>query len=170
MIWLYIIVFIFALTFLYASWRAAPWLPMYGKDLSRVINLARLKEGERFYDLGAGDGRTLLAAADAGVFAEGFEISLLPYLLAKFKIIFFKKKNKPKIYFRDFWNINLGEADVVFVFLLPRIMNQLKAKMETELKPGARIICYVWPMPGWEPAAVDAVSGQPKMYSYIKGS
>jgi hypothetical protein len=168
MIWLYIIVFIFALTFLYASWRAAPWLPMYSNDGARAVVLARFRAGDKFYDLGAGDGRTLVAAAEAGAYSEGFEISLFPYLLAKIKIFFSSVKNKPKIYFRDFWKINLGEADVIFVFLMPRIMEKLKVKMEKELKSGARIICYTWPMPGWEPAAVDDIPGRPKIYLYIR--
>ncbi|HTX86788.1 MAG TPA: SAM-dependent methyltransferase [Candidatus Nanoarchaeia archaeon] len=168
MIWVYIIVFIFALTFLYASWRAAPWLPMYANDVARVIDLAKIKEGEKFFDLGAGDGRTLFAAAGAGAISEGFEISLLPYLITKIKILCSPKKNKPKIFFRDFWKINLSEADVIFVFLMPRIMEKLKEKMEKELKPGARIICYTWPMPGWEPAAVDDIPGRLKIYLYKK--
>jgi SAM-dependent methyltransferase len=166
MIWLYIIVFIFALTFLYASWRAAPWLPMYANDVARSIGLVKFKEGEKFFDLGAGDGRTLFAAMAAGAIAEGFEISLLPYLITKIKILFSSVKNKPKIFFRDFWKINLGEADVIFVFLMPRIMGKLKEKMEKELKPGARIICYTWPMPGWQPAIVNDISGRPKIYIY----
>jgi hypothetical protein len=168
MIWLYIIVFIFALTFLYASWRAAPWLPMYRQDVARAIGLAKIKAGDKFFDLGAGDGRTLFAAAAAGAISEGFEISLLPYLITKIKILFSQDKNKTKIFFRDFWKINLGEADVIFVFLMPRIMEKLKEKMEKELKPGARIICYTWPMPGWTPAAIDDTPGSPKSYLYIR--
>jgi SAM-dependent methyltransferase len=166
MIWLYLIVFIFGFTFVYASWRAAPWLPMFREDVSRAISLAKLKEGEKFYDLGAGDGRTLIAAANAGAQAEGFEISLLPYLLAKIKFIFYSGKNKPKIYFRDFWKIDLSQADAVFVFLLPRIMNRMKEKTEKELKPGARVICYSWPMPGWQPEIIDDVKSRLKIYLY----
>jgi hypothetical protein len=166
MIWLYIIVFIFSLTFLYASWKAAPWLPMYRQDVERAIAMAGLKEGEKFFDIGAGDGRTLFAAASRGAIAEGFEISLLPYLLAKVKIFFSQEKNKPKIFFRDLWKINLGTADATFVFLTPRIMEKLRVKMEKELKAGARIICYTWPMPGWEPAEINNVPGRPKVYLY----
>jgi SAM-dependent methyltransferase len=164
--WLYFFVFIFVLTFSYACLLAAPWVPMYARDVKRGIGLAEIKAGERFYDLGAGDGRTLLAAAALGAQAEGFEISLLPYLIAKFKIIFSKVKNKPKIYFRDLWKINLGQADVIFVFLLPRIMQKMKEKMEKELKPGARIICYTWPMPGWTAAKVSEAEGGSKVYLY----
>jgi len=128
--------FYFCLTFLYASWRAAPWLPMFARDVQRAAELAAFKPGEKFFDLGAGDGRILLAASALGAQAEGFEISLLPYLIAKFKIIFSREKNRPKIFFRDFWKINLGEADVVFVFLLPRIMGKAENKNGKRVKAG----------------------------------
>jgi hypothetical protein len=168
MIWLYLIVLIFAITFVYAAWTAAPWLPMYGRDVERAILLAQIKEGEKFFDIGAGDGRTLFSAAAKGAIAEGFEISLLPYLMTKFKIFFSKDKNKPKIFFRNLWKINLGGADVVFVFLMPRIMEKLRVKMEKEMKLGARIICYTWPMPGWEPKEVSEAAGGAKAYLYVR--
>jgi SAM-dependent methyltransferase len=166
MIWLYLVIFIFSLTFLYASWRAAPWLPMYRQDVKRAVGLAEIKNGEVFIDLGAGDGRTILAAADLGAKAIGYEISLLPYLIAKYKILF--SKNNAQIYFHDFWRTDLKKADVIFVFLMPRIMQKLKLKMEKELKPGARIICYTWPMPGWEPKEVSEAAGGAKVYLYVR--
>ena len=168
MIWIYLVVFIFGVTFVYASWRAAPWLPMYREDVERAVKLAGLKPGEKFYDIGAGDGRTLFAAAAAGAVSSGLEISLLPYLITKFKIIFSIGKNKPKIYFRDFWRMNMGEADAIFVFLMPRIMQKLRKKMEQELKPGTRVICYTWPMPDCTPAQVDNIPGRPKIYLYTR--
>jgi hypothetical protein len=168
LIWLYLVVFIFGLTFVYAAWRAAPWLPMRANDVKRAMALAEIKAGERFYDLGAGDGRMLFGAAALGATAEGFEISLLPYLIARFKIIFSREKNRPKIFFRDFWKTNLAGADVIFVFLLPRIMEKLKGKMEKELKPDARIICYTWPMPGWTAKTVSEAEEGAKIYLYVK--
>jgi SAM-dependent methyltransferase len=168
MVWLGLIVFIFALSFLYASWRAAPWVPMRANDVARVIALAKLKEGEIFYDLGSGDGRTILAAAQTGARAEGFEISLLPYLIAKIREIFISDKNKPQTHFKDFWHVDLSRADVVYIFLMPAIREKMKQKMERELRPGARVICYVWPMLGWPEAAVDDLPGRPKLRLYVR--
>jgi hypothetical protein len=62
--------------------------------------------------------------------------------------------------------VDLKEADAVFVFLMPRIMPKLREKMERELKPGARVVCYSWPIPGWQPRAVDDAPGRPKIYLY----
>ncbi len=168
LIWVYAVILIFCLTFLYASWRGAPWVPMRADDVVRAMRLAKIKEGEIFFDLGCGDGRSLLAAARAGAKAEGFEISLLPYFLAKIKIFFCKGKNKPKIYFRDLWRADLSRANTIFVFLTPRVMDRLREKMEKELKSGVKIICYVWPMPGWNPVETENIPGRFKIYRYIK--
>ena len=70
--------------------------------------------------------------------------------------------------FRDLWKVNLSEADIVFVFLMPRIMQKLKEKMEKELKPGAKIICYAWPIPGWEIKTISEAEGGAKIYLYVR--
>ncbi|HTW97081.1 MAG TPA: 50S ribosomal protein L11 methyltransferase [Candidatus Methylomirabilis sp.] len=168
MIWLYLIVFIFGLSFLYGAYRAAPFLPMHAADVERVIKLAELKPGEKFFDLGCGEGRTLIAAARVGAEATGYEISLLPYIWAKIKILFYRGPNKSKVFFRDFWKINLGEADVVYNFLMPRVMAKLREKLKKELKPGARVINYTFYLPDWNPEKIDDIPGRPKIYLYRK--
>ena len=169
--WLYIIALIFTFSFAYACFRAAPWVPMHAKDVPRVMALARLSEGEVFFDLGAGDGRTIIAAAQAGAKAKGYEISLLPFFIAWGKILFSGQIKNSKMIFRDFWHVDLSRADIIFVFLMPKIRERLKEKIEREMKPGSRIITYVWPMIGWEADQIDVVEGRPKIYSYsIKGS
>jgi SAM-dependent methyltransferase len=168
MFWLVLVVVIFSASFLYASWRAAPWVPIRANDVQRVIALARLKEGEVFYDLGSGDGRTLLAAAKAGAKAEGFEISLLPYLIAKVREKFANTKTRPQTHFKDFWHIDLSQADVVYIFLMPAVREKMKEKMERELRPGTRVICYVWPMLGWTETEIDNLPDRPKLRLYIR--
>jgi SAM-dependent methyltransferase len=168
--WLYIIVLIILLSFVYASLRAAPWVPMRSNDVKRAIDLAEIKEGEVFYDLGSGDGRMIFAAARVGARAIGFEISLLPYLIARSKEFFVKAKIKPQTKLRDFWSIDLSAADIVYIFLMPKIREKMKEKMGKELRPGTKIICYVWPIPGWQPDKIDDVPGRPKLYLYTKGS
>lgn len=162
-----LILLIFLFTFIYASMRAAPWVPMHGKDVERVIKLADIKPWMRMYDLGCGDARVVCAAARAGAHATGFEVSLLPYLIAHVCCALQKNKNA-RIRFRDFWRADLRGADVVYFFLMPKIYPKLKEKLERELKPGAKVIAYVWPMHGWTPTAVDRISGRPTLYVYTR--
>lgn len=161
------IILLFLFTFVYASLRAAPWVPMHASDVERFLQLAQVRPGERVYDIGCGDGRVVRAAARAGAHATGFEVSLLPYLLAQADIAFYKNHNA-RVLYKDFWYADVRDADVVYFFLMPKIYPKLKEKLERELKPGARVIAYVWPIPDWTPHAVNRLPGKPSLYLYIK--
>ena len=163
-----IIIFIAALltTAVYAGWRAAPWVPTRKKDIDRFLNLAEIKQGQKVYDLGCGDGRMICAAAKAGAKTKGLEISLFPFLLANIRRLFQKEKQKIKILYKDLWHTNLADADIVYFFLMPKVYPKLKDKFERELKTGTKIIAYVWPIEGWTPIKMDEVGGRSKIYMY----
>ena len=153
-------------TAVYSLVRGIGWVPTWQRDIDRFLKLADIKPGQRVYDLGCGDGRLVIAAAKKGAKSVGLEISILPFVVAYLRNFF--SRNKAQIKFRDFWMIDLKEADVVYFFLIPRIYEQLKNKLEKELKPGARVIAYVWPITSWTPNQIDEVPGQPTMYLYIR--
>lgn len=152
MFFLYILGLACLFTFGYGAWRAAPWLPTRRIDTDRFLGIAALKPGERFYDLGCGDGRIIAAAAEAGAHATGFEVALLPYVLAKVRT---RRYATALIRYSDFWKRDIADADVVYVFLTTRIYPRLEEKLFRELKPGARVICYAWPLPTWKPLTVE---------------
>ncbi len=156
--------FVLVATFAYAGFRGAPWVPTYRHDVERFLQLAEIKPGQKFYDLGCGDGRIVCAAAKAGAQAQGFEISLLPYFLAKLRCV--SQRKRCAIRYRDFWKVNLGDADLVYFFLMKKCYPKLKEKLARELKPGTKVIAYVWPIEGWSPVAVDMVKGYPPVYVY----
>lgn len=132
---------------------AAPFFPSTKAVMRRAMKEADLKPGEIFYDLGAGTGTSLIIADKKfGAHAVGFEISILPYLVAKIKIFIFR--SHAKMFFRSLFNEDLRKADVVFCFLLPRTMEKLETKLKTELKPGARIIAYTFPLPKMKPEKI----------------
>lgn len=158
--------FVVLLTFAYGSLRGAPWVPTKKRDVERFLKLSQLKPGQKMVDLGCGDGRLLCVAAQEGAKAQGFEVSLLPYFLANLRRLFHKDKSRIKISYRDVWQCNLSDADLVYVFLMPKIYPRLKQKFENELKPSARVIAYVWPIQGWEPVTIDSKKGCPNLYLY----
>lgn len=163
---LLILILAIAITTIYALVRGIGWVPTWQRDVDRFLKLADIKAGEKVYDLGCGDGRLVIAAAKKGAQGIGLEVSILPFIAAYLRNIF--SGSRAKIKFRDFWLVDLKEADVVYFFLIPRIYEQLKNKLEKELKPGARVVAYVWPISGWTPKVVDETTGQPKMYLYIR--
>ena len=163
---LLILVLAIAITTIYSLVRGIGWVPTWQKDIDRFLKLAEIKSGQKVYDLGCGDGRLVIAAAKNGARAIGLEVSILPFIGGYLRKIF--SGSKAQIKFRDFWLVDLRDADVVYFFLIPRIYQQLKNKLEKELKPGARVIAYVWPIEGWQPAVVDKPAGRPAMYLYIR--
>ncbi|MDD5289833.1 MAG: hypothetical protein PHT40_01360 [Patescibacteria group bacterium] len=165
------------LSALYASLSAAPWLPTRKREVERMVELAGLKPGDVVYDLGCGDGRLLLAAKKKvpEIKVVGVEISFLLYLITKIRLFFYNviprnrqlavtrnlvrnpsadihrlQDDKPQVLFKNLFKVNLSDADVVFIYLLPKCYEQLKAKLERELRPGSRVVVGVWPIKGWE--------------------
>ena len=144
---LYLLLFLILATAVYGAISAAPWVPTKSRDVKRMIALADIKEGERVYDLGCGDGRFVFAAASKGAEAIGVEVFILPYLYAWLKSLFYKKS---KIMFGDFFNYDLSGADVVFIFLMEKGYGKLVEKFNKELKPGARVVIYCWGIDQWK--------------------
>ncbi len=150
-------VFVIFGTAMYASFSVAPWLPVFKKDIKRIIRLADLKPGKVIYDLGSGDGRVLIGLANNTDASRviGYEISFLFYLISYLRILFLGLSKKAEIIFGDFLYRDLSNADVIFFFLTPMAMKKLKPKFEKELKKGTRILSYNFSIPGWKKIAVD---------------
>ncbi len=163
---LYVLVFVVLLTAGYASLRGAPWVPTRKRDVARFLSIADIRQGSVMVDLGCGDGRLVVAAAQVGATARGYEISIFPYILALLRVRFAVPKVHATILFRDLWKVDLRDVDVVYFFLMPDKIAALKEKFERELKPGAQIISYVWPIKGWTPARALKEPGLTNVYLY----
>ncbi|MFA6271670.1 MAG: class I SAM-dependent methyltransferase [Patescibacteria group bacterium] len=157
-----IIVFFALGTMAFAGYRGAPWVPTKKKDLDRLINLAEIKDGESVYELGSGDGRILFEIAKRfKVSAIGVEISFLPYVYSKIKSqvmntkIVHKMKGRVLIKYRNLFQQSLNSADLVICFLMPKSITELEAKFSSELKKGAKVISYVFPLKSYVPIAVS---------------
>ncbi|MFA5135202.1 MAG: hypothetical protein WC505_05485 [Patescibacteria group bacterium] len=143
----------------YAGLRAAPWLPVFKRDIARIVALAGVREGEVAYDLGSGDGRVLIALANntKARLLVGYEISFLLYVWSVIRVRFLGFRKRIEVRYGDFLTRDLSQADVIFCFLTPMAMKKLDPKFRGELRPGTRIISYSFSLPGWEPEAVDRV-------------
>lgn len=127
----------------------APFVPTPMVRVKKIIELAKIKPGEKVYDIGCGDGRMVyIAANDYDADATGFELSPLVYCLARIRKFFWK--SKAKIEFTDFRYKNLGNADVIVCYLLPEALARLQPKLEAELKKGARVVSYAFSIGTWK--------------------
>lgn len=152
-----IVIFILLLSTAYAAYSLAPWVPTRKKDLTRICELAELKAGEKFYDLGCGEGRVVFyTAKNFKTNSIGIELSLPFYLICQIQLLFRKNPNI-KFLFKNLYNQNLADADVVFMFAASseHISEKLKTKLKKELKPSTRIISYVFPITNWQPAKIN---------------
>lgn len=139
----------------FAGVRAAPWLPTRQKDVVRMLRLAKVQPGELLLDLGAGDGRFLLEAVEKhAARARGFEISLLPYLAATWRLRRIPKA-KAQMLLRDFFRQPLQDADVIACFLTPKAMEKLEQKWLKEARSGSRLVSYAFPFLNYQPRIVD---------------
>ncbi len=148
----------------YAGLKAAPWVPTGKKSLQTCLDLCELVPGQTIFDLGSGDGRLLLAAADRDVKAIGYEMSLGFYLLSQVRTLFHPKRALISTHWSDFWKADWCEADVIYVFLTRRIYPKLCQKLLAETKPGTKVVTYIWPIDGW---TADAVGGLPGRELYL---
>lgn len=138
----------------YGALSAAPWVPIRRKDIKRLLEFGGVGPNQKLYDLGCGDGRIVAEAAKLGAQASGFEIALLPFWLARLRLLLARKRSG-QIYLKNFWHVNFNQADVIVCFLTPQAMQKLERKIAYELKPGAKFLSYAFRLPNRMPARVS---------------
>lgn len=139
------------------SWFAgsdAPYVPTKFSRIKKLLKLIPLKN-KVFYELGSGDGRVVIEAAKLGAKAYGVEQSYLRVLYSRFKALG-QNANftaKQEVYFihGDIFKQNLSDADVVFIFLLPKGVERLETKLKKELKKGSLVITQTFHFKNWKP-------------------
>ena len=144
----------------------APYLASPMPVVRRMLECAEVKPGEVVYDLGCGDGRILIVAAqEFGARAVGVEIRDDLAKKAMEKVEELQLSDKIKIIHDNLFNVDISEADVVTLYLTTSANRKIKDKLERELKPGARVVSHEYEMPGWKPVKVDVFYENPR-YSY----
>ena len=128
MAWLFVVAFILVSGFLYAVFFGAPYVPAFKQDLDELMKLAGVKKGTRFVDLGCGDGKVLLVAAERGASVVGYEINPVLWLVSTWRLRAYRDKAKVKL--RSMWRAKLGESDVVYMYLHTKWMDKMQQKLK----------------------------------------
>jgi SAM-dependent methyltransferase len=145
------LLFIILVPTMMALIHGAPFVPTPMAAVEKMLSLAKIKSGDKVYDIGCGDGRMVyLAAKEYNADAVGFELSPLVYALARVRHFFWR--SKAKIVFGNFKKHNLSDADVIVCYLLPETLARLQKKLDRELKKGAKVISYAFQVGSWTPA------------------
>lgn len=140
-----LLIVILLLIFLSMIWPPdSPWAPWWrtsDKAIRKAFKLAGLKESDVVYDLGSGDGRSLIIAAkEFNARGVGIEIDPLRFLTSTMMIRINRVKDKIIIRRKNFFDVDISRATVVFLYLVPKTLERLRPKFLKELKPGTRIV------------------------------
>ncbi len=142
----------------------APFVPTPTVVVERMLKMANLKAGEVLFDMGAGDGRTLvMAAKDFGARGVGIE---LREDLAKKALSSIDQNgltDRVTIVNGNMFNVNLTSADVVFLYLTTSANEKIRPKLESDLKKGVRVISHDYEIIGWQPEMVENFCENPKL-------
>jgi tRNA A58 N-methylase Trm61 len=129
-----------------------------------MLTLAQLTKGETFYDLGSGDGRTvIIAAQEFGARAVGVELREDLTKKALSSIYELGLQDKVTILNNDLFEIDLTSADLVFLYLTTSANEKVKPKLENELKTGARVVSHDYEILRWKPVKVEKFCENPKL-------
>lgn len=144
---------VFLVSLLYSAFVYVPFVPTPLSVVRKMVDAAEIADGQRIYDLGCGDGRLLIEASKGKkVIAKGFEINPFVYFLGKLRVLF--SHQKVQIHKKNFERESLHDADVIFCYLFPHIMQKLSVKFQNELRKGARIVSYCFPLKGRNPKKI----------------
>ena len=134
----------------------APYVPSPPQVIRQMLILAQLKPREVFFDLGAGDGRAvIMAAKDFGARAVGVELREDLVKKALSTVYESGLQDRVTIVNGDMFNVDLTSADVIFLYLTTSANEKVKPKLETELKPGVRVVSHDYEIVGWKPVKVE---------------
>jgi tRNA G37 N-methylase Trm5 len=138
--------------------KIVPYVPTPQEVVDRMLELAQVKKGDVVYDLGSGDGRIVVTAAKKfGVKAIGFEIDPQRIKESHESI---KKEGVEKlveIRQQDIRTVDLSEATVLTMYLLPEVNLMIRPNIWKQMKPGARIVSHDFDMGDWKPLKTEHV-------------
>lgn len=136
-----------------------PYVPSKKSLIKEIFKYINPQKNQIFYDLGCGDGRIVFfLEKNYSLAGQGFEISLLPYLIAK--VWRYIGKYQSKILFKDFFQANLSDANLVYCYLFPETVSKLYQKLKKECKSGTILISNTFQIKDLSPTEIIKINKQ----------
>ena len=145
------------------------FVPTWQPVVYQMLELADVKADDLVYDLGSGDGRiVILAAQQYGARGVGIEID--PKLVEISRQVAREAQVADKVVFLegDLFTTNISRATVVTLFLSPGVNKKLEPKLRSELRPGTRIVSHQFGIGTWPPQkTVRAVEDGTDLFLWV---
>lgn len=125
------------------------WVPTPQALVDKMLDMAKVTKTDVVYDLGSGDGRTVITAAKRGATGVGIEYNPDMVELSKKNAEAAGVSAKATFVKADLFETDLSKANVITMFLLPSINLKLRPKI-LDLKPGTRIVANTFTMEDWQ--------------------
>lgn len=134
----------------------APAFPTPQVVVEKMLALAQVKPGETVYDLGCGDGRIVITAAEKfKAHAVGIEIRRDIYERTLARVASLGLQDTVRIIHGNALQYDLSPADVVTLYLLTSSNERLKPVLVKYLRPSARVVSHDFEIRGWKAQSVD---------------
>lgn len=148
------IFFVFLFFLLSLVWTTVaggiPYLPTNTRRVKQIIDLAHIQKGEKAVDLGSGDGRIVIALAQAGAEAHGLELNVFYVLLSRYNIYKAGLRGKAFIHWKNFFHVDLSSYDVITGYCISYLMRKLEMKLQREIKPKTRVVTTSYAFKTWQ--------------------
>lgn len=148
------------IAFTFVIMFGAPFLPTLTPQVKNALDLIDLKPGQTLLELGSGDGRIMIAAAQRGITVIGYELN--PLLVVYSWLRTRKYRHLVRVRLTNFWHGKLPVTDGIFVFLLQPYMAKLNTKIEQEYNKPVKLVSFAFHIPDKKPAKESK-----GMYLYI---
>jgi SAM-dependent methyltransferase len=143
-----------------------PFVPTPHALVQKMLDLAQVTAADYLIDLGCGDGRIAVAAAQRGARALGVDLDPLRIQEAAAAARIAEVEARVNFRRQDLFRTPIYEASVVALYLLPDVNLRLRPRLLTELRPGSRIVSHAFDMGDWRPEAEDRLDGR-RIYLWI---
>lgn len=135
-----------------AAEKLAPYYPTPETIVRQMLDLGGLKSGEKMFDLGSGDGRiVIMAAQQYGADATGVELDTDLWKQSSDKIHRLGLDKKARIIRGDILQQDYSSADLITIYLLPISNDKVRPILEKQLKKGTRIVAHDFELSDWVP-------------------
>jgi protein-L-isoaspartate O-methyltransferase len=138
--------------------KLAPYYPTPETIVRKMLQFGELKPGEKMFDLGSGDGRVVIMAAQKfGADATGVEFDADLWKQSTDRIKSLRIQNKARVIHGDIMRQNYSSADLLTVYLLPSSNDKLRPLLEKQLRKGTRIVSHDFAFDGWTPERTETI-------------